>query len=162
MAAREDGLCDSGWLGGNRANAAGGVRERVAREYHTISSFLVTATTTRSFSTAATGSDRTTLPRRLLGVPSLITSANYQVSAGETARLVHSRDNHGRDSASVSLPTEVHLSTADPQNDARIETTAFREAAWKGVDGLRARGTISTVKERDVPRGADIIDGRFE
>jgi len=63
--------------------------------------------------------------------------------------------------ASNDTPTSVGLTSVVPSQDPRISTTKFREAALKEVDGLRARGTFTAVREAELPRGANIIGGRF-
>lgn len=56
---------------------------------------------------------------------------------------------------------DVHLTEVIPQGDPLINTARFQAAARKEIDGLQERGTFNRVKEKDVPKGANIIGGRF-
>jgi len=71
------------------------------------------------------------------------------------------RSGHHARPPPVGAPIPVRLTEAVLPGDPRIRTTRFREAALKEVGGLRDRGTFTTVREADVPRGANIIGGRF-
>jgi len=58
-------------------------------------------------------------------------------------------------------PAPIRLNKVIPAGDPRLTTTPFRDAALKEVAGLRDRGTFTTVRDADVPAGANVIGGRF-
>jgi len=58
-------------------------------------------------------------------------------------------------------PADVYMTADVPPGDARIATAGFQAAARDEVDGLLARGAVLPTKRRSVPRGANVIRGRF-
>lgn len=56
---------------------------------------------------------------------------------------------------------DVLITKVIPAGDPRLKTARFQEAAIKEVGGLRDRGTFQVVKLVDLPKGANIISGRF-
>lgn len=55
----------------------------------------------------------------------------------------------------------MFLTECVPQGDSQLETARFQAAACKNVDGLLERGTLTVVKESELPPGASVIGGRF-
>lgn len=80
----------------------------------------------------------------------LLTSAALNTSPRLTSTIL-----------TTAAPVEVHLTESIPQGDPRVKTARFMAAARKDVDGLVDRGTVTKVKESDVPAGANNIRGRL-
>ena len=59
------------------------------------------------------------------------------------------------------VPADVHLTADVRPGDARIATARFQAAAREEVDGLLARGAVRPVIGSAVPKGANVIRGRF-
>lgn len=84
------------------------------------------------------------------------------VIAGEQlVAKVHSVSNALVDKLKADERLPAFLTETIPQDDPRLKTAKFQAAARKEVDGLLERGTFIQVREGDVPRGANVIGGRF-
>lgn len=58
-------------------------------------------------------------------------------------------------------PSGVLITEVLTEGDVRIQSEPFRASTQREVDGLLGRGTMKVIKKRSLPKGANIVGGRF-